>query len=333
MLAVGPRSAHAGSKLFVDLSYEVDATLSGCPDEAAFKGLVKSQLGYDPFRPGSRYKVLARTEAEEDGLTASVQWSDASGAPRGERELTQAGDDCAGFARAVSFAVAVQIQLLEEETESAASAATPSEPGRGDEPPATPEDSKPSPPRLEPTLDDERGRQDRMGSDASLRWMVGAGPAVGLGLIAGPAIEARVFAGVRYDRLLLELGAEASLPSRHTTTNGEGFDQRVVLGSLAECVFLGSLSSCLVTKVGRFQVHGFGVDVPRSSSGVVAELGPRLALNEELGTWATAFRVEVLATLVPWKVTLTQEEVWKAPVVSGLVGVDLAILLGGRPVE
>jgi hypothetical protein len=125
----------------------------------------------------------------------------------------------------------------------------------------------------------------------------------------------------------LELGGEASLPSHYVSSNGEGFDQQVVAGSVAGCAFSRRFSGCVVAKLGRLAVRGFGVDVPNSASGTLAQLGPRLTLNQALGErWFGALRVEALATLVRWEVRLNQREVWQTPLLCLSVGGDLGMI-------
>jgi hypothetical protein len=154
--------------------------------------------------------------------------------------------------------------------------------------------------------------------------MLGGGPSFGFGFTPQVAIGGRLFALLRGGRLGGELGAEASLSSRHTESSGEGFDQRLIAATLAGCAYLRSLSGCVVNKWGTLRVRGFGVDMPQASSGLVGLAGLRLTLSEHLATrWVGAVRVEGLATLAPWRVTLNQRKVWVTPTLSLSLGADL----------
>ena len=325
-MALGSSVAHAEAELYVELRYQPDAGL-GCPSETAFTAMVSEPLGYDPFRVGAEQKVVARTRSSERGLRGVIEWHDAAGNPRGERELGSESSDCAALARAMAFAIAVQIQLLAQEAASnaAAPAEEPSTDGSSESirvpaPPVT----APSPPNDAPRSSPMRPGQRR----ASWEFLLGAGPTLAFGLAPRMAVEGRAFGGVRRGRLGFELGVEASLQSQHETEDGGGFEQQVLVGSLAGCTFFGGLSGCLVSKVGRLHVRGFGVDVPNSDVGAVWQLGPRLALIEGFGEhWFGALRVEALASLVAWEVTLNQEDVWKTPLFSLSVGGDLGLLL------
>lgn len=324
-MALGSSVAHAKPELYVELRYEPDAEL-GCPSETDFKGMVSAELGYDPFREGAEQKVVARTRPSEQGLRGVIEWHDASGNPRGERELGSESTDCAALARAMSFAIVVQVQLLAQEAEdnAAARAEEPStggssEAGGASAAPVT----GPIPPKDASSSSPAEPRQSRK----SWQFSLGVGPTLAFGLAPRMAVEGRAFGGVRRGGLGVELGAEASLRSQHETEDGDGFEQQVLAGSLAGCTFFGKLSGCLVNKVGRLSVRGFGVEVPNSDAGALWQLGPRLVLIEGFGErWFGALRVEALLSLVTWEVMLNQEEVWKTPLFSLSVGGDLGVL-------
>jgi hypothetical protein len=336
--AFGSRRACCEPKLVIDLDYRTDAVLEGCPSEAAFRAQIQSQLGYDPFRADSAQKVVARAVADGDKIKGFVRWYDASGSPRGERELTSANKNCPAFARALSFAIAVQIQLLYEHEEAEANEPAP-EPAQ---PPAKTERASPSParassstpPRSSSPTPAARGSSAAPTNGPAPRWlfMVGAGPGVRFGVSPRAAVEGRIFAAVRRERFAVELGVDASLPSRNQATEGTGYEQNLAGGSLAGCAFLPPFSGCLVNRYARVAVRGFGVDLPNSSSTLVAQLGPRLALNGSFARgWMGALRIDALVALSPWRVTLREQEVWHGPAVSLCVGADLVAVFNDNP--
>jgi hypothetical protein len=307
----------------VTLDYRADPALDGCPDESAFRAMVQSQLGYDPFRSGAENQVIARIAVADGRMHGLVEWRDESGTPRGERELpSEAGGACLELARTMSFAVAVQLQLLAKDAESKASSpgVAPSEPKRGGaETPSPPEREGARDVQPQPAADDEDAAR------APWEILVGIGPLLAFGVAPRTAMEGRAFATVRRGRIGVELGAETGFRSSHSTYGDEGFEQHLVRGSATACFALPPLSGCFVSKVGSLTVRGFGVDEPRSSSGFIALLGPRLALEQEFGgRWLAALRVESLATLVPWRVELNDREIWKAPPIAFFVGADVA---------
>jgi len=333
--AFASRPACCEPKLVVDLDYRTDTTLAGCPSDAAFRTQVRSQLGYDPFRGDSAQKVVARAAADSQGIQGFVRWYDAEGTPRGERELTSPNKNCAAFARAMSFAIAVQIQLLNEEaanpTPHASEAASEVEqaaetPGKA---PATP---PPRSSRASPAPGSGASTAAADGQRPRWQFMIGAGPALRFGVSPRATAEGRIFAAVRRDLFAVEVGADASLPTRNPTTEGAGFEVNLAGGSLAGCGFLGPFAGCLVNRWGRLGVRGFGVDVPHASSGLVAQLGPRLVLNGSFAkSWKGAVRIEALVALSPWRVILRGQEVWRAPPLSLAVGVDLLAVFNDNP--
>jgi hypothetical protein len=315
--------ARAEARVFVELDYRMDATLSECPSDASFRVMVEDQLGYDPFRAGSAHRVVARAQPDGVGIKGLVEWRDASGAPRGERELSTERVDCREFARVMSFTIAVQIQLLAESIEqSAVAGSSPAQKGASSSTPL----ARPRTPPVDGVSDTGNPSQPdaAAGEEARRQFMLGAGPALGFGFARRTALGGRVFARMRRSQLAVELGAEASLPSRQTLPDGNGFDQHMVAGSLAGCAFIRSLAGCVLTKWGSLQVRGFGVDLPRESSGLVGLAGLRLMLSEHLATrWVGALRVEGLATLAPWRVSLNQRQIWVTPTLSLSLGADL----------
>jgi hypothetical protein len=329
----GARAADTGPTLFVTLDYGAEAALRGCPDEGAFKALVVGQLGYDPFRPDAPHRVFVRMSDEVGELRGLVEWRDASGKPRGQRELSGKSGACAELARAMSFATVVQIQLLareaEAEAEASRAAAAPVEQ------PATEKTPKPPAP---PAPDDEGERSpaasesDRAVDAAAWQLILGGGAVFGVGVAPRALFEGRLFGALRHSRLALELGVETGLPSSHVTSADEGFEQHVVLGVIAGCFAISPASVCVVNKWGRLWVGGFGVDDPKSSSGLASLLGLRLGLEQHLAPrWLAALRLEALATLAPWRVELDGEEIWRAPVAAVFVGADLAVIAGIFP--
>jgi hypothetical protein len=325
-VALGSRVVRADPRLFVDLDYQPDAELAGCPSDSTFRAMIRDELGYDPFHAGAEQKVVARARAAEHGLDGFVEWYDASGTRRGERELRSETTDCAALARAMSFAIAVQIQLLSRQTETPMDVPSTE---RADDGPTGATGASPAPvPSVSHPPDAHRGTSERTSEDlAPWQFMLGAGPTLAFGLAPRTALEGRVFGGARRGRLAIELGAEASLPSRYAMASGGGFEQHILAGSAAGCAFFGRFSGCIVSKLGRLYVRGFGVDLPNSASGTLAQIGPRVSLTEGFGDrWLGALRVEALATLLSWEVTLNQREVWKTPLFSLSVGGDVALL-------
>src|SRR6266566_3190639 len=80
--------------LVVELKYEVDPALSGCPSDAEFRRAVSDQLHYDPFSGEATRRVSAQVRRLDTGLEAHATWSDPAGKRQGERQLASTNRDC-----------------------------------------------------------------------------------------------------------------------------------------------------------------------------------------------------------------------------------------------
>jgi hypothetical protein len=322
LMLVAP-AALAAPKLFVNLEYSTDASLDACPGEEEFRGLVSKQLEYEPFRADAERRVVARAERSERGIRGSVRWFDAEGSGRGERELEARDRDCAAFAKTLSFTIAVQIQLMNQELALATPGTTDATPDNAATEPPPPTPPEPAPPR--PPPDDVvpvRPPED----DSESSFLLGLGPGAAFGLAPSVTALGRVFGAARFGHLELELAGEATLPSREREGQGRGFTQRVTLASVAGCLgFLDVMSGCAVQKLGAVHVEGFGVDVPKSPTGLFVQSGLRLGVGHRLGAhWFAGLHVDALATLTHWEVTLDGQRSWTQPRFAVIVGGDAA---------
>lgn len=256
-----------------------------------------NQLGYDPFAAvGDAHHVVARVRATSTSVDGSLEWTDASGAPEGERRLAASSGDCAGLGRAMVFALVVQIQLIGQ----LASRAAP--------PPAPP----PAPPVVVPP--------------PRVSCELGAGPVVFVRAAPATSGGARVFAAARRGAASLELGAQASLAASLRRADGTGFDARALAATLALCGHWRRLAACPLGSMGTLLVSGFGVDQPRSPSAFTAGVGGRAALDQPLSTRVViGAHADALRTLTPRTISLNGLPVWATPGVNFTLGVDLAV--------
>jgi hypothetical protein len=312
----------------VDLTYEVDPALQDCPSAAEFRSIVAQRLGYDPVRAGSALSVDVRVQAAETGIQGAIDWSSSVEQRLGERRFASQSQDCHQMVTAMGFVLAVQIQLMA--TEPTAKGA-----------PQSVETEPPTRRRAPPSQARPRGGR-RVGAaapppqppevparsaPASTRWsaMAGLGPSVGFGLGPDPIAQGRLFLAVQYGKGSIELGAEASLPSKTRLPNGGGFRHQLILGSLAACGWHSSISACALAKLGRIQVQGMGVDKPASPAGLVAQVGPRLTYSLGLGDHLVLMgHVDALYLLTPWTVYVNHVAVWTMPRFGAVAGIDLA---------
>jgi hypothetical protein len=112
-LAAQPsRSKAAEADFFVALHYGVDAEVRGCWEEAEFRRSVARRLGYDPFRDDAAIDVQVRVGGAANAVDGHVDWRKANGTVMGERRFVAKDANCAKLLTEMSFAVALQIELL-----------------------------------------------------------------------------------------------------------------------------------------------------------------------------------------------------------------------------
>jgi len=310
---------------FVDLKYEVDPTVLGCPSALEFRSIVAQQLGYDPYGPGEALGVKVRVRPTEAGLEGTIDWSTAETNKLGERRFTSRSEDCQQMMATVGFVVAVQIQLMATEK------ASTTEPGHKADIATlrTLESGNSSSEPLRLVTLSMKSFDLHPASD-STGWsaMVGLGPSAGFGLAPHTLAQGRLFIALQYGWAGLEAGAEAAVPSSKRETYGGGFEQSLFSGTLAGCLWKWSIAACGVGKLGLIRVRGTGVDKSESPSGVFAQVGPRLAYSIGLGGhFVLLSHVEVLHLLTPWTVDLNHLVVWTMPRFSTVAGIDVAVRL------
>jgi hypothetical protein len=299
------------SQLTLSLHYEVDAALEGCPSEAEFRRSVTEQLGYDPFREAAPHHVVAELH-EDAGLAGSVVWTDANGRQEGERQFATPNRDCLELAKAVSFSVAVQVQLL-----NGSSAAAPATPATAPErqPPASVAAARSMP------------RQPDRPKHPPDFLSIGLGPTVDFGGAPAPQAGARLFAAARAGALSLELGALGTLPVRKTLPDGSGFSIRSFGLSLSPCAQHGKFALCAVGRVARLGAQGFGVDDARAPATFTAQAGLRLGFQQGLSErWLLGAHTDGLVLLTPGTVYLNAIPVWTTPRLALSLGIDLSLI-------
>jgi len=326
LLLANRTNAQPAPKQTLDLKYEVDPALQGCPSVTEFRAIIAQQLGYDPYRSGSKIGVDVHVRPSGNRIEGTIKWDTALEKGAGERHFEARSEDCVEMMTTVGFVVAVQIQLMATEV-----AAEPTLP------PAVPEASPTERPLNSPN---STGRPFpsstvtltadvfKLGSRSATDWsaILGIGPAIGVGLGPHPIFLGRVFSALRLGPAEVEVGMEASLPAVTHQPYGAGFRHELRLGTLAVCGWYMSLSACWMAKVGRVQVQGFGVDKPESPKGLAAQSGPRLAYSVGLSDHTFLLgHVEALYLFTPWNIALNRVAVWTMPRLGSVAGIDLAV--------
>jgi hypothetical protein len=326
---LGASAAAAAEQLSVSLRYSAG---SPCPDAAAFKSVVAARLGYDPFRAEAVDHVSVRITSQEGELDGRIEWRDAQGKWAGDQTFPSASADCSRLARAMGLALAVQIQLL-----AGTRAGTPVEPspvpapptesgpaGTGSPPPRAPVVPPVSEPPVLPAVTEKAASS---AGGAPRFFALGAGPALGLGLSSRPVALGRIFAGIVWPRLSLEIGAQASLP---TTTRRDsdraGFSQWLMAVTTAACAGGTRWNGCLLMAAGAVHMAGKDIDIARSAWAPIVSAGARIGYTQRLGQRSFLYaHADGLANVVRWAGELDMVPAWTAPPFAAALGIDAGI--------
>jgi hypothetical protein len=302
----------------------------GCPSAADFEAVVVGRLGYSPFRVDAPARVIVRIEPSGRILEGRLEWRDTAGGWIGEQTFPSRTGDCGELARAMGFALALQIQLM---------AATAAERHPPPPPPpvtatAAPLPAPPAPPPTAPpavppaavttTSSGEAASSGPRSPGPSV--LVGAGAAVGVGIAASAVPLGRLLGTLRWSHVAIEVAGEVSAPSTTRRADGAGFAQQQLLASLAGCGVRNVWSACVVAKVGQIRVVGQDVDVPTTSAGLVAQTGVRVAVTHAVGgRFEIGVHADGLALITQGTVTLDSIPVWTTPRFAALLGAELGV--------
>jgi hypothetical protein len=296
---------------------------SGCPTVESFQAVVTGQLGYDAFRADAADLVSVRIEPAARALEGHLEWRDAGGRSIGEQTFPSRSGDCAELARAMGFALALQIELMATTADASRRAQLPPAPPETAAPPAHPLSTDPAP--VAHVESAGPGAPEATARPHGPSVLAGAGALAGLGVSSKPIAVGRLFATVAWPHVALELGGEVSAPSTTFRADGAGFSQEELLATLAGCGVRFFFSVCAVGKLGELRVAGQGVNVPLTASGFMAQAGARLAFAPTLGPRAyIVAHAEGLGRLTRGTVTLDSMPAWTTPRFAALLGIDVA---------
>ena len=295
----------------MSLEYAVPSGI-GCPSEAEFRAAVAERLGGDPFVKSAARTVTVEISANDGELSGSLRWVDREGTLEGQRRFEASAADCSELARNLAFAVTVQLELLEQPEDASGPSTLP----------GTDSDEGTEAAPVAPTPSVTEASVPAPASNFELG--AGVGPFLVSGWAPHVAGGGRLLLLGHVPRFLVQVAFEATLPQRHSTSEGAGFESSVLAASVAPCWRFPVVEACPVLRVGSVRARGFGVDEPKSPRGTLWEAGFRLA-----GGWAFHPRLEgkahleLLYTPSPWAVELDGRSVFVAPSFAVLGGIDL----------
>ncbi len=311
------------------LVYVREAGAESCPDEGRVRAAVAGRLGYDPFNGAARGTVIARIARGESVFFGSIEIVDESAASRGKRELSTEGADCDEMSRAMALSISIAIDPEHAEATSS-EAAQPVEPSSAVAAPS-PAAAGPAPPLLAPLRPDPRFTADRAANlertdgnaatSAFSSWLAAVSM---LGISPAPVFGGSLTLQARRGRW--SLGAGGRLLSGPSATAQADADLRVTLaaGELAGCFERGPFSYCALGLAGATWARASSIAVPRTAVGAFGSLGGRVAAAAPLSRSFDAFaQAEVLAVVSPIRPQVDGQDVWRAPRITGGLGVGV----------
>lgn len=316
-LAASARRADAATDTVVRLDYQADGQ-SGCVGEDELRRMVTDQLGHDPFRGDADQRVAISIAKTDAGFHGRIVWTEPDGRQVGERNLLSRGRDCREIVANVAFAVTLQLQLVDQ-----GGANEPSAPAS---PPTATTQPNPTPPIPErPNLSTEGSRPSGPKPPDRLVLVIGAGPAVGLGMTPETSAFGRLFVGARLRRWSAEVAADAALPASQRYPDGTGADVNALGASAAGCGHVSFAAACLLGRLGWIRARGTGIALPSTSWGRFGEVGLRVAASREMGRFIVSAHADGLVVLSRWNVVLNDAVVWSVPRVGAVLGLDVAL--------
>jgi hypothetical protein len=276
-----------------------------------------------------------------------VEWKDAKTGGMGERRFVAKDGNCGKLLAEMSFAVALQIEMLrpaptpepvrpvpmptagDTDTQTQSTATSDKATTQPDESTTPHESAPPETSKADPTGkadDSNHGSSEADGPAAQWTLSAGIGPSAVWGLSPSATADFRIFIAARRNDLSFEIGGEASYPSEDQRWHGFGFRSRWTGGTAALCGHASAFSGCALGRMGQLRIEGLGVDSPESPAGLVAQTGVRLGGSAEIGRgWFLAARLEGFLLLTPHTVQMNDVEIWRMPRTSGLLGLDVGL--------
>ncbi len=300
----------------VRLSYEKQAGAQQCPEVAAFETAVAARLGYRPFDATGADTIRVIIGSGKVGLSAIVEKLDASGTPRGRRELTSPRSDCGDLSMALAFAVSVAIDPV--------SSMRPALLPDVDAGTAEPVDAGvPQPEVSVVPVPVSSGADAGVHAEKGPGFGVGLGPLGSLGSAPNVAAGLMLRARVQWPRFSLAVEGRVDLPSAIAITGGTASISQYT-GALVPCAHFGWAAGCVVVAAGalRSEATGFAgakqQQTPMVAVGVRGQAALRLIDLLSLEPF-----LELLVPLTRTVVTSAGETVWATPAVAGSLGLAL----------
>lgn len=176
----------------------------------------------------------------------------------------------------------------------------------------------------------DEGEQSRRPSQSWARpaLTLGAAPAVAVGLSSGPMLLGRLFTGLVWPYVSVELSGSLSQRSIMRRADGAGVSQRQWTAGAAICGVLRRWNACLIIDGGEISMAGVDIKHPATAALPLLQAGVRAAFVQPAG--ARLFlvaSVDGLVNVTRWVATLDQIPVWTAPRFAAVAALGCGVRL------
>jgi len=304
------------------LTYEARDVGARCPDAESFGRQVAARLGYQPFVPAGKHRVVVRLSGVAGRVHAHAEVTRAGSTTPGARDLESDLDKCETLTLALATAVAIALDPIH--SAGAPSAELPPLPPP--EPPRTPPDPEAPAREITPPPASVPSREPVL-------LFATAGLFAADWILPGVSLGGDVGIGARIGRFSLEAsGRLEAMPAPVQLDSGDQVTGTVFSALLAPCVHLGAWVVCALGRVGALQARAPDLVQTNLGTTIFGTLGARIGYELPLSS-VVAFRAlaSVEAPLVRTVLEIDQTSVWVAPPLTAGLEIGLVVSLTPSP--
>ncbi|WP_441288581.1 hypothetical protein ACSRUE_42690 [Sorangium sp. KYC3313] len=322
-----------------------------CPDERFLRAEIARRMGFDPFDAEAPLTMAVSMEQGQRELIASIYLRDRRGVVIWTDGYRARGD-CRALVSTVALSIAVQLDETGELPAPQAAPAPREEPATSAEAPCSPERpcaGQPAPPPSEAPPARRQGKapparelrsvrappSSSAGQAAAerIRWSVGAGATMALGLTPGVAVGPTLAVTGRWPAWSVALEARG-LSSLSTNVDDVRVATSALTANAALCLHRQFLFACGVGELGVLRVVPEAPRIARMllnlRAGIGLRAGVRWPLSEGLSGYGTAEAVQrtIDASLLRrGGIAEAERAIWSAPALGAAFGIGLELNL------
>jgi hypothetical protein len=268
---------------------------AGCPDRDAFASSIATRLGYDPFAGDEKEKkaLVVRYDKKKSALTATLRFGDA------EKSIVSETGACDELGAAAAFAAAILLDprvMFPKPPPKPGPNLDTSSPGSSPwwEPPPPP----PPPPPAAPPI--------KLHAAVLATGCAGCGPSLNVG--------GAVYVGIAREKLGLDLGARADLPTSTSAPSGREVSSSLVVAEIFPHARFGFARFGLLGSIGAL----FGDSRGEKQTSLWAAAGARVGLIYPIAPpFFVNISVDGLVVVGRVALRVAGSEVWSSPGFAG----------------